>query len=76
MSPSYNNRNVVLCMCESAVYLVQGGRKEKIMDEAISIEDKDGRLIVVGVLGEREEIPRGRIIKMDMGRHEILVTMR
>ncbi|MFQ6137330.1 MAG: CooT family nickel-binding protein [Candidatus Hydrothermarchaeales archaeon] len=63
-------------MCESAVYLVQGGRKEKIMDEAISIEDKDGRLIVVGVLGEREEIPRGRIIKMDMGRHEILVTMR
>ncbi|MEE8358993.1 MAG: CooT family nickel-binding protein [Candidatus Hydrothermarchaeales archaeon] len=63
-------------MCESSVYLVKEGSKEKIMDEAILIDDEGDKLVVVGILGERKEILGGKIVKMDMGKHEILITKK
>ncbi len=63
-------------MCESSVYLVKEGNKEKIMDEAILIDDEGDKLVVVGILGERKEILGGKIVKMDMGKHEILITKK
>ncbi len=61
-------------MCESSVYLITESSKEKIMDEAILIDDEGDRLVVIGILGERKEILGGKIAKMDMGKHEILIT--
>lgn len=63
-------------MCESSVYLVKEGSKEKIMDEAILIDDEGDKIVVVGILGERKEILGGKIVKMDMGKHEILITKK
>ena len=63
-------------MCESSVYLVKEGSKEKIMDEAILIDDEGDKLVVVGILGGRKEILGGKIVKMDMGKHEILITKK
>ncbi len=63
-------------MCESSVYLVKEGSKEKIMGDAILIDDDGDRLVVVGILGERKEILGGKIVKMDMSKHEILITKK
>ncbi len=63
-------------MCESSVYVVKEGNKEKIMDEAILINDESDKIVVVGILGERKEILGGKIVKMDMGKHEILINKK
>jgi hypothetical protein len=41
-------------MCESRVYLLRGGKKEKVMDAAVSVKDEGGRVLVVGLEGAGE----------------------
>ncbi len=63
-------------MCESSVYLIDEKGKEKVMDEALFIEDEGDRLVIRGILGEKEEILGGKIVKMDMDKHEILISKK
>ncbi len=63
-------------MCESSVYLMNDKGKEKVMDEALFIEDEGDKLVIRGILGEKEEILGGKIIKMDMDKHEILISKK
>ncbi len=61
-------------MCESKVYLIKGEEKEKIMDEAILIKEEEGKLVIVGLLGERAEI-KGKVIRIDLYKHEVYIEV-
>ncbi len=63
-------------MCESSVYLIDEKGKEKVMDGALFIEDEGDKLVIRGILGEKEEILGGKIVKMDMDKHEILISKK
>jgi predicted RNA-binding protein len=62
-------------MCESRVYLLRGGKKEKVMDAAVSVKDEGGRVLVVGLLGERKELEKARISEISIDRHEVLLVL-
>lgn len=57
-------------MCESKVYL-DGKKKEKIMDEAVLVEDEGGKVVVIGLMGERKEVPNARIARVTADKHEV-----
>jgi predicted RNA-binding protein len=61
-------------MCESKVFLDNKGVREKIMDEAITIEVVGDNVIITGNMGERKEIEGARITKIDVDGHEIVLT--
>ncbi len=60
-------------MCESNVFIITGGRKEKLMDEAVMVKVDGQTVIVEGVFGERREV-KGKIIEVDAEKHEILIS--
>ncbi len=60
-------------MCESKVFLIEGGKKEKLMDEAVIVKDEGGKITLVGLLGERKEIKNARIAGVDAEKHEIFI---
>ncbi|MBI5253310.1 MAG: CooT family nickel-binding protein [Euryarchaeota archaeon] len=60
-------------MCESKVFLIEGGKKEKLMDEAVIVKDEGGKITLTGLLGERKEIKNARIAGVDAGKHEIFI---
>jgi predicted RNA-binding protein len=61
-------------MCESKLYLLENGQKTKVMDEAILVREKEGKVIAVGVLGERLDFEGARIVEIDMDRHSITIA--
>lgn len=60
-------------MCESKIFLIEGRKKEKIMDEAVLVKDEGSKLTLTGILGERKEIKNARIAKVDAEKHEIFI---
>ncbi len=60
-------------MCESKVFIIKGGKKEKIMDEAMLVRDEGSVIIIGGLMGERKEV-KGRIVEIDADKHEILIS--
>ncbi len=61
-------------MCESKLYLLENGQRTKVMDEAILVREKEGKVVAVGVLGERREFEGARIVEIDMDRHSITIA--
>ncbi|MEE8402276.1 MAG: CooT family nickel-binding protein [Candidatus Hydrothermarchaeaceae archaeon] len=60
-------------MCESKVFIIKGGKKEKIMDEAVLVRDEGSVIIIGGLMGGRKEV-KGRIVEIDADKHEILIS--
>lgn len=60
-------------MCESAVFVLKGGKKEKVMSEASFVKDDGQKVIVGGMFGEIKEV-KGKIIEVDADRHEIIIS--
>jgi len=60
-------------MCESKLYVERQGKRELIMEEAVLVREKDGRVIAVGMLGQRTELEGARIVEVDSDRHIIVV---
>ena len=61
-------------MCESRLYLLENGQRTKVMDEAILVREKRGKVVAVGMLGERLEFEGARIVEIDMDRHSITIA--
>ncbi|WP_456474963.1 CooT family nickel-binding protein [Candidatus Pyrohabitans sp.] len=61
-------------MCESKLYLLENGQKTKVMDETILVREKEGKVVAVGVLGERLDFENARIVEIDMDRHSITIS--
>ncbi len=59
-------------MCESKVVILKGGKKETIMEDVIRIDVEKDYLRIYGLLGEYKEL-KGRVRKMDLRNHEIVV---
>lgn len=60
-------------MCESKVFVIKNGKKEKIMDEAVLVKDEGRKIIIRGLFGERKEV-KGKIVEVDADGHEILIS--
>ncbi len=60
-------------MCESKVFVMDGKKKEKVMDEAVLVEDEGGKLVVIGLMGERKEIPNAKIARVSADKHEVYI---
>jgi predicted RNA-binding protein len=60
-------------MCESKVFIIKGGKKELVMDEASFVKDEGQKVIIGGLFGEIKEVI-GKIIEVDADRHEILIS--
>ena len=60
-------------MCESDVFLLSAGKKEKVMGEAVSVVTGGSKVVVTDALGKREEVEGARISSIDMERHEVLL---
>ncbi|MFQ5814876.1 MAG: CooT family nickel-binding protein [Candidatus Hydrothermarchaeaceae archaeon] len=58
-------------MCESKVYMRDGTNDKKIADEAVTVLEEDGSVIVVGLFGERLRIEDTRIVEIDARKHVI-----
>jgi predicted RNA-binding protein len=61
-------------MCESRLYLLENGQRTKVMDEAILVREKDGKVVAMSLLGERREFEGARIVEIDMDRHSITIA--
>ena len=60
-------------MCESDVFLLSAGKKEKVMEEAMSVVTEGSKVTITDALGRRQEIEGARITSIDMDRHEVLL---
>ena len=63
-------------MCEANVYLLRGDEREEVMRAAVEVRDEGGRVVVVGMLGKRREVPGARIVEIDIHDHEVLLAPR
>ena len=59
-------------MCESRLYLLQGGMKREFMSDVTRIEVSGEDLTCTDILGERKSI-KGRIVEIDLVNHAITV---
>ncbi|MEE8403228.1 MAG: CooT family nickel-binding protein [Candidatus Hydrothermarchaeaceae archaeon] len=60
-------------MCESKVFLIKDGKKEKVMDEASLVRVEGGMVVAIGLFGERKEV-EGEIVEVDAERHEVVIS--
>ncbi len=63
---------LLLSMCESTVFVVKKGERERVMDNVSLINVEGENITVSGFLGEKKTV-KGRITKIDSERHEILI---
>ena len=59
-------------MCESTVYLRDGGEERVLMKDVAVVRPRGGRLLIVSVLGDRIEV-EGRLSELDLMGHRIVV---
>lgn len=60
-------------MCEAKVVLLKGDEREEIMKAAVEVRDLGGKVVVVGMLGERKEVPGARILEINIHGHEVVL---
>ena len=60
-------------MCESAVYLEEDGELSEIMQEVVKIEQKQNRIVCVGLLGEKKEVENAVIKEANLMEHRIVL---
>ncbi|MDD3421448.1 MAG: CooT family nickel-binding protein [Methanocellales archaeon] len=59
-------------MCESRVVLEVNGKMETLMEEVIRILIRGDDIELIGIFGERKNM-RGRIVDIDVNKHEIVI---
>lgn len=62
-------------MCEAKVVLLKGDEREEIMQAALEVRDEGGKVVVVGMLGERKDVPGARIQEINIHDHEVLLAL-
>jgi predicted RNA-binding protein len=63
-------------MCESSVYLLKGGEKTMVMEEAARLQVHEGGVVCVSALGERLELADVEIADANLIKHEIVLRPR
>lgn len=63
-------------MCESTVYLMDGGTKTVVMAEAARVSIVGADAVVIGLSGERKTLLDVELSDADLMRHEIVMRPR
>lgn len=59
-------------MCESNVYVREGEDERLIMEDAVLLENDDGRIKVVDILGDQKEL-EGEVEEITFLDHRIII---
>lgn len=60
-------------MCQSSVFLIkEDGREELIMEDVSIIKPQGDQILMVGMLGERKQVP-ARIKELQLMEHRIIL---
>ena len=57
-------------MCETTVYLSDGGEEHKVMEDVVLVQPEDDAYLLVNILGE-QKLVQGCIVKIDFLKHTI-----
>ncbi|MEK6978575.1 MAG: CooT family nickel-binding protein [Candidatus Hydrothermarchaeota archaeon] len=60
-------------MCEAKVYILEGGKRETVMEDVVSVREEGGSVIITGLMGERKEVPGARVVEVRMEPGEVLL---
>ncbi len=60
-------------MCESTVFLEENGDLVEIMQEVVKIEQKQNKIVCIGLLGERKEVENAIIMEANLMEHRIVL---
>jgi len=63
-------------MCESTVYLSEGGEKVTVMEEAAKVKVSGTSIMIVSLSGERKTLESVEFSEADLMRHEIILRPR
>ncbi len=59
-------------MCETAVFTVKGGGRKQVMDNVSLVVVDGDEVTLSGLLGDTKRV-RGRITRVDLEKHEIII---
>lgn len=60
-------------MCELTVYLVEGGREEKLMEDVATITPEGEKLVLTDLLGQ-QQIVEAKIKELRLLEHKVYLT--
>ena len=60
-------------MCESTVYIEENGERTEFMKDVAKIEFTNDGVICYDIIGEKREVPGGKIKLADLMNHSIIV---
>ena len=60
-------------MCESTVFLDDDGNLKQVMENVTRIDVFPNKVVCLGLLGEREEIPDVTILEANLMDHKIIL---
>ena len=59
-------------MCEASAYLIKDGKEELILESVDVLENEDGEIFIVNILGEQKRI-KARIRSLSLVDHRIIL---
>ena len=59
-------------MCESNVYILKDGREELVLESVDVLENQEGKVTLVSMFGEREEL-MARVKNLSLVDHKIVL---
>jgi len=59
-------------VCESKVFLKEGGKEELVMEDVIRIEVLKEKIRLYDIFGESKEV-KGKIVLVDMSSHRVVI---
>ena len=60
-------------MCESTVYIEEKGKQSEFMKDVAKIEITSKEIICYDIIGEKRNIPNGRLKLADLMNHKIII---
>jgi predicted RNA-binding protein len=59
-------------VCESNVYILKDGREELVLESVDVLENQEGKVTLVSMFGEREEL-KARVKNLSLVDHKIVL---
>ena len=59
-------------MCQTAVYVIEGGKEVPVLEDVVRVSPEDGSVRMVNLFGEEKVLP-GRIKRIDLLAHRIII---
>jgi predicted RNA-binding protein len=60
-------------MCESHAFLLQDGKEELILEDVVTVREKDGEVYLASIIGEEKTLS-AEVSEINLLNHRILLT--